>query len=143
SRSSMPSSSSRSSWRSSSRSWPDRRAVGLALASLAAAPLLAADAPAPAPDGAPPAVVELPFVRQGPRLCGGAAAAMVLRYWGVSDASAEDFAPLVDESLDGIPVVALVRDLGARGFRVVPFRGESAEVAHHLARGRPVIALVE
>jgi hypothetical protein len=85
----------------------------------------------------------VPYVPQSEALCGGAAAAMVLRYWGVHGVTAETFASLVDPKRDGIPTRALTQTLVDRGWLAMPFAGDAALVRHHLARGRPVIALVE
>jgi len=41
-------------------------------------------------------VLDVPFIAQSESLCGGAAAAMVLRYWGERGLTAESFASLVD-----------------------------------------------
>jgi hypothetical protein len=89
------------------------------------------------------AVLDVPFVPQSEALCGGAAAAMVLRYWGTRSVHAEDFAPLVDESAEGIQLGALSRAITGRGWRATPFSGTPTDVQRHLSRGRPVIALVE
>ena len=40
----------------------------------------------------------VPFLPQTEDLCGGAAAAMVMRYWGAADAYPDAFQPLVDKS---------------------------------------------
>ena len=39
-------------------------------------------------------ILAVPFSPQSDQLCGGAAAAMVLRYWGEREVHAEDFAAL-------------------------------------------------
>jgi hypothetical protein len=39
----------------------------------------------------PLALLDVPFISQSELLCGGAAAAMVLRYWGERGISAETF----------------------------------------------------
>jgi hypothetical protein len=52
-------------------------------------------------------LLDVPFVSQSERLCGGAAAAMVLRYWGERGVTAEDFAGLVDNDAGGIRQSAL------------------------------------
>jgi hypothetical protein len=87
--------------------------------------------------------LDVPFVPQGEDLCGGAAAAMVLRYWGVRGVYAEAFSPLVDRSAGGIRTVALVSDLRERGWAAVDSSGDMASLRRELERGRPVIALLE
>ena len=62
------------------------------LASLVAALSLAAPVPA----------IDVPFLPQTEALCGGAAAAMVFRYWGDAHADVQEFAPLVDRRAGGI-----------------------------------------
>ena len=91
----------------------------------------------------PKAVAYLP---QTEALCGGAAAAMVMRYWGDTRVRPEDFAALVDQSQAGIVTTRLVADLRERGWQAFPLRGAAGDlsvVTQHLARGRPVIALIE
>jgi hypothetical protein len=124
------------------------RAVRLLLAAGVTSALAAAAARAQerrVPASAPPAVVVLnvPYVPQTEALCGGAAAAMVMRYWGARDVAAEDFAALVERELGGISTLRLVDAVETRGFEAHAFRGEGAVLAHHLEQGRPVIALLE
>jgi hypothetical protein len=87
-------------------------------------------------------VLDVPFVPQGEALCGGAAAAMVLRYWGERGIDAADFTSLVEDSLGGIRTGRLVADLQRRGWQAIAFAGDEAMIRHHLAAGRPVIALL-
>jgi hypothetical protein len=87
--------------------------------------------------------LEVPFVSQGEDLCGGAAAAMVLRYWGARGVDAEAFSALVDRSAGGIRTASLVSDLRGRGWTAVETSGDSGSLRRELARGRPVIALIE
>ncbi len=88
-------------------------------------------------------LLDVPFVPQSEALCGGAAAAMVLRYWSAAPVYAEDFASLVTESAEGITLGDLTRAIRDRGWRALPFAGTPVDVEGHLARGRPVIALIE
>lgn len=92
---------------------------------------------------APLAVLDVPFVPQSEALCGGAAAAMVLRYWGERGVSAESFAQLVDRSAAGIRTSALVDEVRRRGWNVVGVEGTRPLLTRELALGRPVIALIE
>ena len=88
----------------------------------------------------------VPYLPQTEALCGGAAAAMVMRYWGASNARPEDFAPLIDPARDGIVTTVLVADLQRRGWQAFPLRGspdDDAVMRQHLSRGRPIIALIE
>jgi hypothetical protein len=90
-----------------------------------------------------PAVLDVPFVVQSELLCGGAAAAMVLRYWGAREIYAEDFAPLLEPGDRGIRGDAVAAAVRGRGWKATPFRGDRTSVHDHLAAGRPVIALIE
>jgi hypothetical protein len=88
-------------------------------------------------------VLDVPFIAQSEALCGGAAAAMVLRYWGERGLSAEAFRPLVDASAAGIRTTALVGDLRGRGWNALELRGTGATLAGQIDQGRPVMVLVE
>jgi hypothetical protein len=67
---------------------------------------------------------------------------MVLRYWGKGGILAEDFAPLMERGEAGIRTGVLVKAVEAYGWTALPFTGTSATVEDHLARGRPIIALI-
>ena len=107
----------------------------------------AAAAPSPAGEAgrivAADRMLDVPYVPQSESLCGGAAAAMVLRYWKSPPVFAEDFAALVTETAGGITLGDLTRAIRDRGWRALPFVGTAVDVQMHLAQGRPVIALIE
>lgn len=86
--------------------------------------------------------LDVPYVAQSEALCGGAASAMVLRYWGQRGVDAEDFSPLLNARQDGIETRVLVDALVERGWRALAFTGTTASVTHHVRRQRPVIALI-
>ena len=89
-------------------------------------------------------VLDVPFVSQSEALCGGAAAAMVLRYWGERGIDAESFAPLVDARAGGITTTALVDNLTERGWTATAVAGTEARLSDEIERfGRPVLALIE
>jgi Peptidase C39 family len=90
-----------------------------------------------------PALLAVPYLPQTEALCGGAAAAMVMRYWGARDVYPDIFAPLVDRSAGGIRTSALVDELLRRRWTAVSFEGDASRMSAELARGRPVIALIE
>jgi hypothetical protein len=113
--------------------------VVLCLADLAAA----GQVPSPPGPGDRLSVLDVPFVAQSEALCGGAAAAMVLRYWGRRDVFAEDFAPLVEPGREGIRAGRLAAALDGRGFDAHVAAADSEAVRLHLARGRPPILLLE
>lgn len=118
-----------------------------ASASVAAAVLvMVASLPAgaqPAPPAGATGFLDVPFIQQSEALCGGAAAAMVMRYWGETGVYAETFSSLVDRSAGGIRGDALLSALQARGWDARSFRGDAALVAARLADRQPVIALIE
>jgi hypothetical protein len=104
----------------------------------------AAAAPAFAPQSSPtPALLDVPYLPQTELLCGGAAAAMVMRYWGTRDVYADAFAPLVDPAAKGIRTASLASALARRGWGVVAGRGDPSHAQQQLGRGRPIIALIE
>jgi hypothetical protein len=110
------------------RLWP-----GLLLfAALAATPTAAANLTVPA----------VPYLPQSEALCGGAAMAMVLRYWGLPDVRPEDFAGALTADGTGLPVAALPGLIEARGFQAFAFSGAPREAISHLEKGRPLIALL-
>jgi hypothetical protein len=92
---------------------------------------------------APLQLLDVPFISQSELLCGGAAAAMVLRYWGERDVSAESFATLIDRSASGIRTDALIADLARRGWSAAAVAGSAEAMRGELARGRPVLTLIE
>jgi hypothetical protein len=92
---------------------------------------------------APLSLLDVPFISQSEALCGGAAAAMVLRYWGEREITAETFAHLVDRSAAGIRTDALTGELERRGWTAVGIAGSEASLRGELARGRPVLTLIE
>ena len=87
-------------------------------------------------------LLDVPYVPQSGVLCGGAALAMVLRYWGMTGVLAEDFSALVEPGQPGIRTGALVKAIEARGWTALPLAGTAADVESHLVQGRPVIALI-
>jgi hypothetical protein len=104
-----------------------------------AAHTLSLDAQAPRPTP----FLDVPFISQSELLCGGAAAAMVLRYWGERGVTAESFADLVDRSASGIPADALIADLARRGWMATAVVGSGQLMRAELERGRPVLTLIE
>lgn len=93
------------------------------------------------------ALLDVPYVAQTPELCGGAAVAMVMRYWGARDVFPQDFAPLVSTGDAGIltgTLTAAVRDRGWQAL-VVPAGSDDgpARIQSELNKGRPLIALIE
>jgi hypothetical protein len=87
-------------------------------------------------------LLDVPYVPQSESLCGGAALAMVLRYWGKSGVLADDFAAQVEPGQAGIRPGALVKAVEDYGWTALPWLGTPTEVENHLAQCRPVIALI-
>lgn len=92
---------------------------------------------------APLRLLDVPFISQSEALCGGAAASMVLRYWGEVGVQAEDFAPLVDVAAGGIRTTDLAAAMQGRGSSAIAANADAALARAELAAGRPTIALIE
>jgi peptidase C39-like protein len=88
------------------------------------------------------AAVEVPYVPQTRGLCGGAAVAMVFRYWGDTHAGVEQFAPLVDRRAGGIADDVLVDAVKSRGWEAFQFQGSVELLQQHLAARQPIIVLL-
>jgi Papain-like cysteine protease AvrRpt2 len=97
----------------------------------------------PAQEPRPLQLLDVPFISQSELLCGGAAAAMVLRYWGERGITAESFAALVDRSASGIRTDTLVADLTRRGWMATAVAGSGETMRAELSQGRPVLTLIE
>jgi hypothetical protein len=92
------------------------------------------------------ALLDVPYLAQPPALCGGAAVAMTMRYWGARDIFPQDFSPVVSAADGGIITTALVSDVRGRGWQalVLPIPADGRVVIDDaLARGRPLIVLIE
>lgn len=96
-----------------------------------------------APGAAHPISLDVPYLPQSELLCGGAALAMVERYWGRRGVYAEDFAPLVRKEEGGIRTDELARAAKARGWETAAFDGRPEQVQGLLERRIPVIALIQ
>src|SRR3989304_5786307 len=97
------------------------RSAGVAaIALLFSAAVVAAGIP-PGPQALPAdsagstRLLDVPYLPQTEDLCGGAAVAMVLRYWGERQVYPEDFAELVDRRASGIHTDALPPGGGRAG----------------------------
>lgn len=95
------------------------------------------------PPAAEPHLLEVPYLPQSEALCGGAALAMVMRFYGESGVYAETFSSLVDANAGGIRGADLMSALRARGWRAESFRGDARFLRSELAARRPVVALIE
>ncbi len=88
-------------------------------------------------------VLDVPYLTQTEALCGGAAAAMLLRYWGDRHASVRQFEPLVDHAAGGIADTALIEALRERQWSVTRLDGSVAALRSELDAGRPPMLLIE
>src|SRR4029077_9011972 len=86
--------------------------------------------------------LDVPFLPQTDALCGGAAAAMVFRYWGDAHADVQQFAALVDRRAGGIADDVLVRAIAERGWRALRITGSVDALRARVDDGQPVIVLV-
>ena len=108
---------------------------------LGSAPALAQS---PHPDAIPAApFLEVPYLAQSVLLCGGAALAMVERWWGRRGVFAQDFASLVRPEQGGILTTELDSAARARGWDTRVHRGTPELVRQHLDAGEPVVALIQ
>ena len=89
-------------------------------------------------------LLDVPYLSQTEDLCGGAAIAMVLRYWGDRRVQPEDFSVLMDRSASGIRTDALAADVSRRGWQAFPLAADAGGkgIATQLDHGRPVVALM-
>jgi hypothetical protein len=111
------------------------RAVALLALALSSLPATSAAEPL--------TILDVPFIAQSELLCGGAAAAMVMRYWGERGIDAEAFTALVDKKAGGIRTGALAADIRARQWQAVDASGTAEILSRELRQQRPVIALLE
>ncbi len=88
------------------------------------------------------AVHDVPYFAQTPRLCGGAAAAMLLRYHGDRAARPLGFTYLLDASRRGIATTALADGVRSRSFVVDAGDGRTMRQLQERLRTRPVVVLV-
>src|SRR3954471_14255326 len=86
--------------------------------------------------------IDVPYLPQTDALCGGAAAAMVFRYWGDAHADAQAFAPLVDRRAGGIAGGALAAAVRERGWRTDRVEGSIGALASRVRDRQPVIVLL-
>jgi len=86
--------------------------------------------------------IDVPYLAQTYTLCGGAAAAMVFRYWGDVHADPQEFSPIVDRRAGGIANGALVDAVRRRGWQAVELAGGLADLQTHLVAGQPVVVLI-
>jgi Papain-like cysteine protease AvrRpt2 len=86
--------------------------------------------------------LDVPYLPQTDALCGGAAMAMVYRYWGDTHAEVKQFASLVDRRAGGIADSVLVEAVRQRGWSAVRQDGSVEHLRTRLAARQPVIVLL-
>ena len=122
----------------------DRRLViGVSVLFGCIAPAGATDVPLMGPRAETPGVLHVPYVAQSELLCGGAAVAMVERWWGRRGVYAEEFASLVRPAAGGILTTDLAQATRARGWQAQTIHGTAALVQQSLRDSIPVIALIK
>jgi ABC-type bacteriocin/lantibiotic exporter with double-glycine peptidase domain len=95
--------------------------------------------------------LDVPFIHQDKEGCGSAVLAMVLQYWsGKGTAIAPERSDperiqreLYSKADRGIRASEMERYLRDSGFQSFQFRGEWADLANHLEKGRPLIACLQ
>lgn len=92
------------------------------------------------PDSA--TVLQVPYVAQSELLCGGAAVAMLERWWGRRGVYAEAFDSLVRPAEGGIRTTDLLAATVSRGWRAEALRGSASHIAESLHDQVPVIVLL-
>jgi hypothetical protein len=85
----------------------------------------------------------VPFLPQTEALCGGAAAAMVFRFWGDRHADVQQFQSLVDTRAGGIAESTLIDAIRVRGWNTQRLDGSIAIIREQLDAGHPLILLIE
>jgi hypothetical protein len=87
--------------------------------------------------------LDVPYLPQPEALCGGAAVAMVFRYWGDAHADVQQFAPLVDVRAGGIATDKLADAVKARGWKATVVPGSIDLLSKHLQARQPIVILIE
>ncbi len=119
-----------------------RRVIGLLWLFHLVAPARMVSAMPAVPRVGPPVVLQVPYVAQSELLCGGAAIAMVERWWGRRGVYAEEFADLVRPGSPGILTTDLVTATRSRGWLAHVARGTPEMVQQSLRDSVPVVALI-
>ena len=92
-------------------------------------------------------LLDVPYVSGTPESSGGAAVAMVLRYWGDRGVVPQDVAPLARAGDVGILINSLASAVRDRGWQalVVPAGDDAVHtrIRPEIALGRPLLALIE
>lgn len=95
--------------------------------------------------------LDVPYVKQEKEGCGAASIAMVMQYWQQQQGQpvstfaepAHILRALHVDSVHGIYTSDMERYFQQNGYRTFAFRGEWADLKHHLGKGRPLIAALK
>lgn len=87
--------------------------------------------------------LDVPYLAQSELLCGGAAIAMIERWWGRRGVFAEDFAQLVRPASGGILTTDMSRVMRERGWEARALSATAPAVQASLADSVPVITLIQ
>jgi predicted double-glycine peptidase len=117
--------------------------AALLLASAAAGGVASDRAVQLEPDATTGVRLDVPYLAQTRATCGGAAVAMLFRYWGETHADIRPFAALVDKRAGGIAEGVLVDAVERRGWQTRRFAGSIDLLSQQLHRGRPVVILIQ
>jgi len=120
-----------------------RLAIALVLLEGVGSAFVAAQAPASDSTPSRTAALDVPYLPQSVLLCGGAALAMVERWWGRRGVYAEDFASLVKPALGGILQSEMDSTARARGWDTRALRHSPDVIRENLQLGIPAIALIQ
>ncbi len=95
--------------------------------------------------------LDVPFIKQDRDGCGAASIAMVMQYWqhqqhgpiSPGADAAHILRVLHSDEAHGIYASAMVRYFQQSGYRTFAFSGAWADLQHHIAQGRPLIAALK
>ncbi len=87
--------------------------------------------------------LDVPYVAQSELLCGGAAIAMLERWWGRRGVYAEEFSSLVHRDEGGTRTTDMLRVARERGWNAAALSATAAAVQQGITDSVPVIALIQ
>jgi peptidase C39-like protein len=88
-------------------------------------------------------MLAVPYLSQTEALCGGAATAMVFRFWGDRHAGVQQFEPLVDRRSGGIADTVLIDTIRRAGWNAARIDASVPTIREHIEAGHPLILLIE
>jgi ABC-type bacteriocin/lantibiotic exporters, contain an N-terminal double-glycine peptidase domain len=95
--------------------------------------------------------IDVPFVQQQEEGCGAASLSMLIQYWKSKGHSVDQTASdpvrimqlLYSKKDHGIPARDFTNYLRKNGFKAFEFTARWEDLAHHISKGRPLIAALE